>query len=315
VKTGGLLVAVAAGWLLRDRIRERAGVELALAAGLVVAVSVLVLLVPGRNFASLVPVRVSTAEPSPPPPLPDRSAVTLAKELGELGVAVELEPKRTTAIVLSPGGGGLSGLDVHLNGIEARPCGHGCYRTDEAPGASVAVQIDRFGPTLRTTFDVPATTSPGDALLRRVEDRYRTLRSVFYLERLASGPAHALTALWRLEYPNRLEYQIPNGTAGIVIGNRRWDRTTPDAAWQESAQTQLPQPATLWSSIANVHVVASDPDTKTLTFIDPETPAFFEVVIDMRTKLPRTVRMTASAHFMVDRYVRFNAPRAIHPPR
>ena len=35
----------------------------------------------------------------------------------------------------------------------------------------------------------------------------------------------------------------------------------------------------------------------------------------MRTMLPRTVRMTASAHFMVDRYVRFNAPRAIHPPR
>jgi copper transport protein len=315
VKTGALLAVISAGLLLRHRIRERAGVELALAAGLVVAVSVLVLLAPGRNFASLAPVRVSTAEPSPPPPLPGRGAVTLAQELGELGVAVELEPKRTTAIVLSPGGGGLNGLAIHLNGIEARPCGQGCYRTEEPPGASVAVQIDRFGPTLRTTFDVPATTSPGDALLRRVEDRYRTLRSVFYLERLASSPAHAITALWRLEYPDRLEYQIPNGAAGIVIGNRRWDRATPDAAWQESAQTRLPQPATLWSSIANVHVVASDPDTKTLTFVDPETPAFFEAVIDVHTLLPRTVRMTASAHFMVDRYVRFNAPRAIHPPR
>jgi hypothetical protein len=25
--------------------------------------------------------------------------------------------------------------------------------------------------------------------------------------------------------------------------------------------------------------------------------------------------MTAASHFMVDRYVRFNAPRAIYPPR
>jgi hypothetical protein len=25
--------------------------------------------------------------------------------------------------------------------------------------------------------------------------------------------------------------------------------------------------------------------------------------------------MTAAAHFMVDRYIRFNAPRAIYPPR
>jgi hypothetical protein len=99
-----------------------------------------------------------------------------------------------------------------------------------------------------------------------------------------------------------------------VIGDRRWDRAKSDAAWQESAQTQLPQPATQWSSIANVHVVAADAETKTLTFVDPVTPAFFEVVVDAHTLLPRSVRMTAAAHFMVDRYVRFNAPRAIYPP-
>jgi copper transport protein len=53
VKTGILLVALAAGWLLRPRLRRRAAVELVLVAGLVVAVSVLVTLRPGRNVVAV----------------------------------------------------------------------------------------------------------------------------------------------------------------------------------------------------------------------------------------------------------------------
>ena len=87
------------------------------------------------------------------------------------------------------------------------------------------------------------------------------------------------------------------------------------AAWRESAQTQLPQPATQWNQIANVNVVAADAETKTITFVDPTTPAYFQVVVDVHTLLPRSVSMTAAAHFMVDRYIRVNAPRAIFPPR
>ena len=226
VKTGLFLVAGAIGWRLRARIRRRAAVELLFAAGIVVAVSVLVLLRPGRDIEGAPPVRISTAEPSPQPPAPARGAVTLAKELGDLGVAVSLQAQRTTAIVLSPAGGGLSGLDVRLNGRTATSCGHGCYTVDRPPGSTVDVQIDRFGPTLRTTFAVPAAARPADELLRRIEVRYRTLRSVFFLERLASSPSHAVSSLW-LEAPDRLAYQIPGGAEGIVIGNRRWDRRHP----------------------------------------------------------------------------------------
>jgi copper transport protein len=50
VKTALLLVTLAAGWFLRARLHARASVELGLAAVIVVAVSVLVLLRPGRNF-------------------------------------------------------------------------------------------------------------------------------------------------------------------------------------------------------------------------------------------------------------------------
>jgi len=51
VKTAVLVLALAAGWLLRARLRRRAAVELVLVAGLLVAVSVLVMLRPGRNVA------------------------------------------------------------------------------------------------------------------------------------------------------------------------------------------------------------------------------------------------------------------------
>ena len=64
-----------------------------------------------------------------------------------------------------------------------------------------------------------------------------------------------------------------------------------------------------------MNMIAETAETKTITFVDPTTPAYFEVVVDVHTLLPRSVRMTAAAHFMVDRYVRFNAPRAIYPPR
>ena len=64
-----------------------------------------------------------------------------------------------------------------------------------------------------------------------------------------------------------------------------------------------------------MNVVGADKETKTITFVDPTTPAYFEVVVDVHTLLPRSVSMTAAAHFMVDRYIRFNAPRAIYRPR
>jgi copper transport protein len=314
VKTGILLVALVLGRLLATRIRRRAGAELALAGGIVVAVSFLVLLPPGRSIAQKL-VRVSTAERSPQPPPPPSGSVVLAKEMGQLGVAVALEPARTTAIVLSPAGGGLDGLDVKLNGRGTESCGHGCYRSDAAPGSKVDVHIDRFGPPLDSTFDAPSLRQPAAALVKRIRARYKTLRSVFFLETLGSSPSRVLTSLWRLESPDRVEYQIPGGASGIVIGGSRWDRERPDATWEQSVQSELSQPAVPWATVANAHLVADDGATKTVTFVDPSTPAYFQVTVDSKTLLPRDLHMTASAHFMHDRFVRFNGAREIYPPR
>jgi copper transport protein len=72
VKTAILLVALGAGWFVRTRLRVRAGVELGLVALLVIAVSVLVLLRPGRNVAAEPPHRVYETFTAPRAIFPSR---------------------------------------------------------------------------------------------------------------------------------------------------------------------------------------------------------------------------------------------------
>jgi copper transport protein len=316
VKTALLLGALLAGWRVRQRPLERAIVELVLVAALIVAVSVLVELRPGRNLATP-STPAQAAQPSPAPAPPPVGAVVSAGEAGPLGVAIAVEPKRLTATILSPAGGGLSGLEVHIDGTLADACGHGCYTAaGVASGRIVEVQVNGFGPVQRVSLAVPLHPVPADALVRRVRTVYRALRSVSYRERLASDVTHALVAHWILEKPNRVEYSIANGGAqGIVIGARRWDREQPTGGWIESAQTPLPQPATQWTYATNAYVLAQTSTTTTVSFVDPTIPAWFTLSLDRRTLRPRVLRMTAAAHFMVDRYLSFNEPRAIRPPR
>jgi copper transport protein len=314
VKTALLLSALLAGWLVRRRPRERVAVELVLVASLVVAVSVLVELRPGRTVTTA-RAAVQAVLPSPSPPRPPPGAVVRAREAGPLGIGVAVEARRVTATVLSPAGGGLSGLDVRIDGARAAACGSGCYRAGVTAGRTVAVQVDGFGPTMHVELDVPLHAPAADALVRRARAVYRALRSVSYRERLASDSTHSLVARWTLERPDRVEYSIPGGAQGIVIGTRRWDRDTPHGRWIASAQTLLPQPATQWTSATNAHVIERTRTTTTVSFVDPGIPAWFTVSFDRRTLRPRVLRMTAAAHFMVDSYLAFNEPRAIRPPR
>jgi copper transport protein len=315
VKTGILLVALAVGWSLRARIRLRASVELGVVALLVVTVSVLVLLRPGRNVAAQPLQQVQATQLSPRPPAPPPGAFVLAKEVGPLGVAIAVEPQRITAVVLSPAGGGLNGLDVRLDGQTTTSCGQGCYRAVLTVGRTVRVDIARFGLARQTSFVLPRFPRPAADLVRRLRRRYRASTSVRYVERLRSDETHAITAHWLLEKPDRVEYSIPGGAQGLVVGSRRWDRTTPRATWHESAQSALPQPATQWNHSTNGYVIADNGATKTVSFADPTIPAYFTVRLDAKTLLPRVLQMTAPAHFMTDSYETFNAPRAIFPPR
>jgi len=307
VKTGILLVALALGLLLRARIRRRAALELALAAGLLVAVAVLVLQTPGRNVAAAVaaPPAAPTG-PSPPPARPPPGAVVTAQELGIYGVALAAEPRRLTAIVLSPAGGGLSGADVTIDGRAAAPCGQGCYRVAERAGQTVQVEVNGVTGAFSPHLGAP----PADALVRRLRARFRAYHSVEYVEHLASDPAHALTADWRLVAPDSLAYDIAGGASAIVIGRTRWDRDPGSSTWTRSPQTPLTMPAPQWEHESDAHLLAPG----TVTFLDPSVPAYFRLDFDPHTLQPSLLRMTAAAHFMTDRYVRFDSVPALHPP-
>ncbi|HZS30868.1 MAG TPA: copper resistance CopC family protein [Gaiellaceae bacterium] len=316
VKTGIALGALGIGWLLRARFRRRAAVELVLVAGLVVAVAVLVQLRPGRNYVALASASVGALEPSPNPPPPPPGAVVLAREAGPLAIALEAEPGRLTAIVLSPAGGGLSGLAVRLAGVAATPCGSGCYGAATRTTGRVRVEVGGFGSPETATFTLPAHAPPAGGILRRFETAYRSLPGVTFEERLASSPTNAIVARWRLESPDRSAYAIKASAGGVVIGNRRWDRDSVHGRWQPSPQDpRLPEPAPAWEHATNAHVISARGRWETLSFADPSLGAFFLLTFDRRTLRPRILHMTAASHFMTDSYVGFTPGREIRPPR
>ncbi|HUZ14685.1 MAG TPA: copper resistance CopC family protein [Gaiellaceae bacterium] len=318
VKTGVALGALALGWLLRSRVRRRAAVELALVAGLVVAVAVLVQLRPGRNYVTVAAAPSAPGANSDPPP-PPRDAIVLAREVGPLAVAVEAEPPhRLTAIVISPAGGGLNGLHVRFLplGAAASPCGSGCYTAAIPAAGRVRVAIAGSGSPKVATFTVPRHAPSATATVARLRRAFRALTGVTYEERFASSPTEVIVARWRLESPDRLAYSVQGAEAAIVVGTRRWDRGSPAGRWQRSTQDpRLPEPTTLWEHATNAHVLAVHGSIETVSFFDPTIGAFFTATFDRRTLRPRVVRMTAAAHFMTDRYIGFSSARTIRPPR
>src|SRR5205085_5189529 len=113
------------------------------------------------------------------PPRP--GVVVLAREAGPLGVALEVEPKRTTVIVLSPAGGGLSGLSVRLAGNPTTPCGSGCYSAAVFLRGPVRVTVDGFSSPTVATFTIPSHAPSAAATVRRLRHAYRSLPGVTYL--------------------------------------------------------------------------------------------------------------------------------------
>jgi hypothetical protein len=140
------------------------------------------------------------------------------------------------------------------------------------------------------------------------------LRSVDYVERLASSPANKVVAEFTLERPDRLEYRIRGGADGIIIGPRRWDRPR-GGTWVPSPQDPTSQPEPIWAGHStNAYLLETTPTTYVVSFLKPTGPAWFTLRLDRRTLLPRSLRMTAPAHFMTHRYTSFNAAPKIRAP-
>jgi copper transport protein len=313
VKTVLLGALVGIGWVNRYRLVPRLRTaalrrnivgELLLFAGLIAAVALLTDLRPGRDRAAAAVLATG------PPPLPASKAVVQARESGDYAVALAYRAPGEEVTVLGPDGEGVNGLTVKVNGVKAGSCGAGCYgafvplrRT-----ATVTVNGDRL------IFAVPARPTPAPALVARATRTFRALRSVHYVERLASSPRNKVVSDFTLERPNRLEYRIRGGASGVIIGSRRWDRAR-GQPWVESGQTPLQQPEPIWAGhFTNAFLLKTTPSTYVVSFMKPLGPTWFTVTLDRRTLRPRTLRMTTASHFMTHRYTRFNAPPRIKPP-
>ncbi len=307
------------------RLLRTVSAELALLALVVGAVAVLTTLRPGRD-ANAEPTAVAAAEVAPAPAAPTRS-VTFARQSGALAVALAVrpvEPLRLVATVIGPSGRGVDGLDVellaanagHSATASARPCGHGCYAASLHVSQPRVFKVE-IGRSRAVAFPVTGAWPPpsGTTFLRRATSAFRGLRSAVYQEHLASRPGNAIDTRWKVRAPNRVAYQIRGGAGGIVIGGTRWDRPVPGAKWRRSATTRLQQPFPPWGTRAvDARVLRETGSRVTLSWLDPGVPAWFTGTFDRTTALPRELRMTASAHFMRQRYVAYNRPVGIEPP-
>jgi hypothetical protein len=273
-------------------------------AGLVVAVALLTDLRPGRDR------NAAAAVATGPPPLPAKDMVVQAKESGDYGVALAYRAPGEKVTVLGQDGQGVNDLVVKVNGVRAGACGAGCYGAFVPLKRTATVTVDGH----RLTFAIPAHPTPAAPLVAKATRLFRGLRSVDYVERLASSPRNKVVSDFTLERPNKLEYRIRGGASGIIIGARRWDRAG-KGPWVESGQTPLPQPEPIWAgAFSNAFLLDATPTTYVVSFLKPLGPTWFTVRLDRKTLLPRDLRMTTAAHFMRHRYTRFNAAQRIKPP-
>ena len=314
-KTALLTVLVTIGWINRflfiphrdfSGLRRSVAAEMFLFVALAAAVGILTDLRPGRDRASA----AGVTKASSPPPLPAKGMVVQGREDGELALALAVRSPGGELTVMDGDGRGVDGLSVSIAGSAAKSCGPGCYGAFFQPRRSVRVTVDGRA----FTFRVPKKLRPANGILARATRAFRGLRSVDYVERLASSPRNRVVADFTLERPNRLEYDIRRGASGIIIGARRWDRVQGEK-WIPSPQEPTPQPEPIWAGPAtNAYVLGTTPSTYVVSFLNPVGPAWFTVRFNRKTLLPRDLQMTAAAHFMKHSYTQFNAPAKIKAP-
>ncbi len=325
VKSALLLVIL--GLAIRNRYllldgpfaRLRLGVlgESAVLLGAIVAVAFLTDLPPGRTASAAVSAPAPLAKPRPPK-LPPPNALVLAKQNGRLAVGLASQPAgnglRLTATVVSPDTTGVNGLDVSFRAggrtVAAAACGSGCYGALVPRARTVDVTLS--GRTV--PFRLPRRSQTARSLVRDAGTVFRSLDTVSYVERLSSGPRRTIVTDWRLQAPDRLAYRIRGGTAGIVIGTRRWDRT--GGRWRGSSAQRLQMPEPVWGrGSSNARLLRLTKRVAVVSMLDRSLPAWFTIRFDRRTLRPLSLEMTAAAHFMHHRYTSFDRPFRIRPPR
>ena len=305
----------------------RPSLKLAMLAGVVLlAVGAVVAAVALRSTPASPSASTQSALPTVPTagfPVPPKGGVLYARQMGGEALALGVVPQGGSVLaqasMLSGQGKGVDGLSVSLNGRPAAGCGSGCYRTTLS-GSPKSVTVHVRSTTWNVPLPSPWPPRDGTAIVDRATAAWRALDSLTFNEHLASDAIHSTTSTWRIQSPNRVAYTITgNGADGIIVGDKRWDRTTPQSKWIESPQLALTQPVPPWTAVRDAHVLAEETfqghPSWLVSFFDPGTPAWFTAVIEQKTYHTLQTEMITTAHFMHDVYGAFNTTPPITPPR
>jgi copper transport protein len=216
-------------------------------------------------------------------------------------------------------------------------CGAGC-RTFAIRGARATVRVVLSPERGERTANLQTRWQPGgSALGRRILGRAQTvmrhLRSVHQVEETSSVPGLYALSDGRLQAPDRwatASYVVRHPAPPqlqeqlVVIGGRQWTRQ-PGSDWQlQPPDGTLPfrTPSLFtWTSYAEAVRLIGINDRRgrkvaTLALMDPGTPAWWTLHVDLATGRVLDARLITSGHFISVRYTQFNsAPPILEPAR
>src|SRR5262249_4278619 len=152
----------------------------------------------------------NATEPAQPTfPAPPADAVVFSRPAGNNVLALGVVPGKKLKLQASVVGGqgkGLDGLHVSFGvgskGLDATPCGLGCYRATAAgktPPRTVEVRVAGETPvTWRVDLPKRWPAPDGSQLVARATRTFRNLRTLTTQDSLSSGLGRTLHTLWTL---------------------------------------------------------------------------------------------------------------------
>ena len=215
---------------------------------------------------------------------------------------------------------------ARVPGARGRRCGPGCVRfaLARAPtrlDVSVRDGIHWYRVGLPARW-APAQSGRARALLERAQATMRGLGAVRELERVTSGPGTLAVTEYRLSAPDRLTYSTGTGVAAVQIGRRQWLRV-PGLPWRRQADAEggvafSTRSWFSWTPYAEAVELLTPPGGRPgvaeVALMDPGTPVWTRLWIDIRSGRVLRERLVARARLVTHRFVAFDRPMTIRAP-
>jgi len=206
-------------------------------------------------------------------------------------------------------------------------CGLGCFAGTgslaETGRWALGVRIATNRGAITVDMGLPLPTADGTSVLRTAQAAMGRLRSTRLHETLGSevgGPR--ITSDYAFTAPDAMRVEVGE-TSRIIIGSSEWQRSSAQAAWEQTTWPGTPFAwpsayfSALWGQPVAVRVVGQEvvdghPST-IVAFLRADIPAWFRLWVG-DDGLVRRQEMRAEAHLMDHTLTDLNAPVTITPP-